>query len=425
MKISVIGLGYVGLPLFLELSKNFKVQGYDRDTNRVNELKRGFDKNDNTNNLILKKKNNLISNNLSTLIDSNVFIITLPTPINKNKQPDIKNIINITKSLSKLIKSNDLVIYESTFYPGLTEDILIPILEKGSNLNCKYDNTKTKKNFSVGYSPERVNPGDKNNNIKNINKIISATNKKALNKMNKIYSSFVKVSLHKTSNIKTAEASKVIENIQRDLNIALMNELSTIFNKMDINTSEVLNAASTKWNFVKFEPGFVGGHCIGIDPYYLAFKAKKIGIKPKIILQGRVLNESMAKYASEMIIKRSEEIKVNFDLARVLIMGFSFKENCNDIRNSKIFDIYKQLNKTFKRIDVFDPIVDLKDVKKMYDIDMISAPSKAKYDIVIVTVKHEIFQKNSLKKLNINTKKKYILFDLKKTYPHLKSDFSL
>ena len=216
MKISVIGLGYVGLPLFLELSKNFKVQGYDRDTNRVNELKRGFDKNDNTNNLILKKKNNLISNNLSTLIDSNVFIITLPTPINKNKQPDIKNIINITKSLSKLIKSNDLVIYESTFYPGLTEDILIPILEKGSNLNCKYDNTKTKKNFSVGYSPERVNPGDKNNNIKNINKIISATNKKALNKMNKIYSSFVKVSLHKTSNIKTAEASKVIENIQRD-----------------------------------------------------------------------------------------------------------------------------------------------------------------------------------------------------------------
>ena len=425
MKISVIGLGYVGLPLFLELSKNFMVQGFDHDSIRVNELKRGFDKNDNTNNLKLKKKNNLISNNLSSLINSNVFIITLPTPINKKNHPDIKNIINITNKLSKIIKKDDLIIYESTFYPGLTEEILIPILEKGSNLICRYDNTRNEKNFSVGYSPERVNPGDKNKNIKNINKIISATNKKALIKMNKIYSSFVKVGLHKTSNIKTAEASKVIENIQRDLNIALMNELSTIFTKMDINTSEVLDAASTKWNFVKFEPGFVGGHCIGIDPYYLAFKAKKIGIKPKIILQGRYLNESMAKYASKMIVKRSQEIKVNFDSARVLIMGFSFKENCNDIRNSKIFDIYQQLKKTFTKIDVFDPLVDLKDVKKMYDINMISSPSKAKYDVVIVAVKHEIFKKNSLQRLKINTKKKYILFDLKNTYPNLRSHFSL
>ena len=425
MKISVIGLGYVGLPLFLELSKNFMVRGFDHDSIRVNELKRGFDKNDNTNNLKLKKKNNLISNNLSSLINSNVFIITLPTPINKKNQPDIKNIINITNKLSKIIKKDDLVIYESTFYPGLTEEILIPILEKGSNLICRYDNTRNEKNFSVGYSPERVNPGDKNKNIKNINKIISATNKKALIKMNKIYSSFVKVGLHKTSNIKTAEASKVIENIQRDLNIALMNELSTIFNKMDINTSEVLDAASTKWNFVKFEPGFVGGHCIGIDPYYLAFKAKKIGIKPKIILQGRYLNESMAKYASKMIVKKSHELKVNSDSARVLIMGFSFKENCNDIRNSKIFDIYQQLKKTFTKIDVFDPLVDLKDVKKMYDIDMISSPSKAKYDVVIVAVKHEIFKKNSLQRLKINTKKNYILFDLKNTYPNLRSHFSL
>ena len=270
-----------------------------------------------------------------------------------------------------------------------------------------------------------MNPGDKNKNIKNINKIISATNKKALIKMNKIYSSFVKVGLHKTSNIKTAEASKVIENIQRDLNIALMNELSTIFNKMDINTSEVLDAASTKWNFVKFEPGFVGGHCIGIDPYYLAFKAKKLGIKPKIILQGRYLNESMAKYASKMIVKKSHELKVNFVSARVVIMGFSFKENCNDIRNSKIFDIYQQLKKTFTKIDVFDPLVDLKDVKKMYDIDMISSPSQAKYDVVIVAVKHEIFKKNSLQRLKINTKKNYILFDLKNTYPNLRSYFSL
>ena len=425
MKICVIGLGYVGLPLFLQLGKSFKVHGYDYDANRVNELKRGFDKNNSINKAKVKIKNNLISDKLSTLKEFNVYIITLPTPVNKKNQPDIKNIINITTKLSKIIKNNDLVIYESTFYPGLTEEILIPILEKDSNLNCKFNNTKHIKQFSVGYSPERVNPGDKNKNIQNIKKIISATNNQALIKMNRIYSSFVKVGLYKTSNIKTAEASKVIENIQRDLNIALMNEFSTIFNKMDINTSEVIEAASTKWNFVKFEPGFVGGHCIGIDPYYLAYKAKRIGIKPKIILQGRYLNESMAKYASKMIIKRSHEANINFDLSKVLIMGFSFKENCNDIRNSKIFDIYKQLKKSFNYIDVFDPLVDLKDIKKMYDINMLNRPPKMKYDIIIVAVKHEIFRKNSFKKLRINTKKKYLLFDLKKTYPHLKSDFSL
>ena len=424
MRIGIIGLGYVGLPLFLELDKKILVHGYDHDQNRVKELKHGIDRNSLLSKISFRPNKKSFSSQIEDIKNCNIFIVTLPTPVDKNNQPNIENIKNITYQLSKIIKNKDLIIYESTFFPGLTNDILIPILEKGSQLKCRFDSHRHKKYFSVGYSPERVNPGDSVKNIRNIKKIISATNKNALKKMEEVYS-FVDVGLFKTSNIKAAEASKVIENIQRDINIALMNELSKIFNKMNIDTTEVIEAASTKWNFMKLTPGFVGGHCIGIDPYYLAHKAKKVGIKPKIILQGRNINESMSKFAANKIIDISKAKNINEKTSKVLIMGFSFKENCNDIRNSKIFDLYKNLKTFFYNIDIYDPYVNKTIAKEIFDINLLNSPKKNNYDVIIVAVKHDLFKKNSLSKLNIKLKKNSLFFDLKKTYPKLKSDFTL
>lgn len=425
MKISIIGLGYVGLPLLIELSKKFKTVGYDSDSKRISELKKGFDRNDANKIQKIKLKKKILTDKIENIKDSDVYIITLPTPVNIKNLPDLKNIISITRDISNYIKNKNLVIYESTFYPGLTEETLVPILEKGSNLKCRFEKNNIKKYFSVGYSPERINPGDKIHTIKNIKKIISASNKIALKIMNNIYSTIINAGVYETLSIKTAEASKVIENIQRDINIALVNEFSKIFNKMNLDTSEVLKAASTKWNFVNFEPGFVGGHCIGIDPYYLAFKAKQIGIQPKIILQGRKINEGMSNYAAKMIFKKSKIHRVNFNKAKVLIMGFAFKENCNDIRNTKIFDLYKQLKQKFKFIDLFDPYVDKLETKKYYKINIYEKAPKKTYDILIVAVKHKKFKLHSFEDMNIKCKKNYLLFDLKNTYPKLHSEFSL
>ena len=415
-KIAIIGQGYVGLPLAVEFGKHFKVIGYDILETRINELNL---KNDLTNEVTEdqfdKAKYLKFSSDPSDLKDVNVYIITVPTPIDAQKKPDLKPIIDASKLVGKNLLKKDIVIYESTVYPGTTEEICVPILQKNSGL--KYN-----KDFFVGYSPERINPGDKKHRLTNIIKITSGSTPETSYFIDKLYKKIIQAGTHKVSSIKIAEAAKVIENTQRDLNIALINELAVIFDKLNIDTEAVLEAADTKWNFLPFKPGLVGGHCIGVDPYYLMYKAESIGYSPKIITSGRCLNDNIQKYLVNKLKKKMIEKKINIKESKVLIMGFSFKENCPDVRNTGAIKLINDLIKNDISYEVYDPVVDKQDALKHYDINVISHPSANTYDAIIITVAHDEFCKMSIDEIRSFGKQTHVLFDLKYILKNEESD---
>jgi nucleotide sugar dehydrogenase len=416
IKIGIIGLGYVGLPLAIEFSKITNVVGYDLDKKRVIELKEKKDRNFEVKkkNLTHNKKLKLTSD-IKNLSYCNFFIVTLPTPIKKNKEPDLKILINGTKNLSKIIKKNSVIVYESTVYPGCTEDICVPIINKYSGL--KYN-----KDFFCGYSPERINVGDKAHNLTNVKKIVSGSNAKTLKLINYVYSKIIKAGTFPVKNIKIAESAKIIENVQRDLNIALINEISIIFDKLSIDTRQVIEAAKTKWNYIDFKPGMVGGHCIGVDPYYLTYKAKNLNYSPKIILSGRKINDSMSSIYFNRVKKISNKNNINLNKKKVLVMGLSFKENCNDIRNSKIIDLIKNFEKNKCKVEVFDPWVSYEQVKKM-NINLIENVNNKKYDFIIICVAHKIFKNYKISFFNKISKKKTLIFDIKDCFNFKKNNF--
>ena len=419
IKIAIIGMGYVGLPLAIVFSKKNIVIGFDNNEKRINNLKLGFDSTrEIRKNKLLRSKKLTFTNNLNDLKNCNCFIITVPTPIKKNMKPNFSHLISASNSVGKLLKKKDIVIYESTVYPGATEEVCVPILEKISKL--KYNN-----DFFVGYSPERINPGDKKHGVENIVKVTSGSNKITANIVNKLYSSIVKVGTFKASSIKVAEAAKVIENTQRDINIALINELSLIFIRLKIDTEEVLKAASTKWNFVPFMPGFVGGHCIGVDPYYLTHKAISVGYNPKIILSGRKLNNQMTKHVAKNFLNILLKKKINLAKSKVLIMGITFKENVPDVRNTKIIDLVKLLKKTCSIVDVYDPIADYQEVKKLYGFSLKKKINRNTYHGIILAVKHKQFIHMGIKKIGKFGVKNRVIYDLKYLFPLGKTDARL
>ncbi len=405
-KISIIGLGYVGLPLAVEFGKYFLTVGYDINKKRIRELSNNIDINNETN--LKKEKSQFLkfSNDISSINSSDFYIITLPTPINSKNIPDTKIITNSLKKISKNLNKNSIIILESTVYPGFTEEVCAPIIEKYSKL-------KFNKNFFLGYSPERINPGDNKHQLKNITKIISASNDKTLSKIEKIYSKIIKPKLFKAETIKIAEAAKVIENTQRDLNIAFMNELSLIFNKLNIDTYKVLEAASTKWNFLNFKPGLVGGHCIGVDPYYLTYKANSVGLKPKIILAGRKLNDDMHKHIADIFLKNLKNNGLKTNLSKILVMGVTFKENCSDIRNTKVSNLINYLSNKVKILHAYDPLVDRQVFNNQFSINLINKPRLNYYNSIIIAVPHKIFKNAEIYNFNKFLTKGGIIFDIK------------
>ncbi|MDQ2179819.1 nucleotide sugar dehydrogenase [Marinifilum sp. D714] len=390
MKIAVIGLGYVGLPLAVEFAKKYNTLGFDINDLRVKELNCGADSTLEVNDETLKEslKNGLkLSADLSELADANVFIVTVPTPIDLDKNPDLSPLKGATEMIAKFLKKEDVVIYESTVYPGCTEEVCVPILEKISGLVYN-------KEFYCGYSPERINPGDKVNTLTKIKKVTSGSNEKTAGFVDDLYKSIIEAGTHLASNIKVAEASKAVENAQRDVNISFVNELALIFDKLDIDTSEVLDAAGTKWNFLKYKPGLVGGHCISVDPYYLAYKAESVGYLPNVILSGRRVNDNMGNFVANKVVKLMIQNGHRIKDAKVLILGITFKENCPDIRNTRVVDIYDELNEFGVNVDIFDPLASHEEVKEEYGIDMISE-IKDKYNAIILAVSHtEILELN-------------------------------
>ena len=407
--IGIIGMGYVGLPLAVAFSKKYLTLGYDIDKKRLNELKGGIDRTNELESKSLKKnlKNLSLTNHIQDLKNCNIYIVTVPTPVNEDKTPNLNPITEATLIISEILKKDDIVIFESTVYPGLTEEICVPILEGGSKL-------KFNKEFFVGYSPERINPGDKNHTINKIIKVVSGSNKQTLEIISKLYNSIIEAGVYKAPSIKIAEAAKVIENSQRDINIAFVNELSIIFNKMGIDTGEVLKAANTKWNFLNFYPGLVGGHCIGVDPYYLAYKSKKLGYNPKVILSGREINDLMPSFIVEEILALFLKKRDSIKKCSVLILGATFKENCPDYRNSKVIEIYDLLKKNELKVDVFDPWIDNSKFKKENDFMTLEKLDESfKYDIIILAVGHNEFRKIDPKKYLI---KNGLVFDIKGFY---------
>ena len=403
MTLCIIGLGYVGLPLSLAFGKIHKVIGYDSSSKRVRELNNSNDKNGEFSKKSLNNKKNIkFTDKIPDIKEANIYIITVPTPVNKNKTPNLTPLINASKIVGKNLLVNDLVIYESTVYPGCTEEKCIPILEKNSGL-------KFNKDFFCGYSPERINPGDKKRRLEDIVKVTSGGNKSTALKVDKLYKKIIKAGTYLAPSIKVAEASKIIENVQRDVNISLMNELAIIFNKIGIDTSDVLKASSTKWNFLNFKPGLVGGHCIGVDPYYLAYKAKQLNYTPNVILSGRKVNNKMGKHIADTINNIFIENNRKVKNCNALILGVTFKENCSDLRNSRVFNLYKSLNKLKIKVDMFDPYAVNEEVFKIYNLRLIDK-IKIKYDIVILAVAHDIFLKIDLVKFK---KSNGIIYDVK------------
>ena len=421
IEIAVIGLGYVGLPLAVLFSKKYNVTGFDSDQLRVEELNSLKDRTNEIKQTKLKESigNNLkITNSHNEISDCNVYIITVPTPIDKNKKPDLSYLLKATEETARHLSEGDLVIFESTVYPGCTEEECVPILEKVSNL--KYN-----KDFFCGYSPERINPGDKNRRLKDILKITSGSNKESAKFIDKLYGSIIDAGTHLTSSIKVAEAAKVIENTQRDVNIALINELAIIFNTLEIDTLEVLEAAGTKWNFLSFRPGLVGGHCIGVDPYYLTYKAESVGFKPKMILAGRNLNDGMSLYVVQRLIEAMDEQKIQINNANILVMGLTFKEDCPDVRNSKIVDIYKELKKNNCQVDVYDPHCSKDEALMQHNITLINEPNADYYDAIILAVAHNSFKKLGSGKIKSFGKENHVLYDLKYLLDKGESDLRL
>ncbi len=380
-KLSVIGLGYVGLPIALEFAKNISVIGFDIKDDRIEMMKNKTDPSEELGSEAFEGCDIIFTSRPEDLKQASFHIIAVPTPIDKHNLPELSPLLSATRTVGKILKKGDYVVYESTVYPGATEEDCVPILEELSGL-------KFIKDFKVGYSPERINPGDKAHSIKTIKKIVSGCDKESLDIIAKTYEIVVKSGIHKAQTIKVAEAAKIIENTQRDVNIALMNELSIIFNKMGINTLDVLEAASTKWNFLKFYPGLVGGHCIGVDPYYLAFKAKEYGYHPQIISSGRFVNDSMGGYIAKQLVKKLITAGKNVLNSKVLIMGATFKENVSDIRNSKVADIVRELKSYGTKVDIMDPYASSEKLKKEYGYELTETPDND-YDAIIVAVSHK------------------------------------
>ena len=419
LKLAVIGLGYVGLPLALEFAKKRKVVGYDNNKQRIKELNYGKDKNFEFSKKDLKKSNRIdFTHNKKDLKSSNCYIITVPTPINKSKKPDLRPLLNASKLIGEIINLGDLIIYESTVYPGCVEEVCVPALEKYSQL-------KFNKDFFCGYSPERINPGDKKYTISKIKKVTSGSTQKIANIIDDLYADIIIAGTHKAPSIKIAEAAKVIENTQRDLNIALINELSILFGKMDIDTQAVLSAAGSKWNFLPFRPGLVGGHCIGVDPYYLTYKAKNIGYDPKIILAGRELNDNMGNYVVSKLIKKMKIKNIQVKKSKILIMGLTFKENCPDIRNSGVQNVINKLKKLKCTLDLHDPWADKEEIKKTYGNYPKSKIKQKAYDVVLIAVAHNEYKKIGLTNIKNLCKKNSVIFDLKNLFNSNKVDLKL
>jgi UDP-N-acetyl-D-glucosamine/UDP-N-acetyl-D-galactosamine dehydrogenase len=406
-KIALIGLGYVGLPLAVEFGKKRKVVGFDINQDRVNELKSGIDSTLETNEQELKDANHLsYTTNLDDIKDCSIYIVTVPTPIDKHKKPDLTPLEKSSEAVGSILKQGDIVIYESTVYPGATEEVCVPILEEQSGLTFNKD-------FYCGYSPERINPGDKEHRITTIKKVTAGSTPEVATQVDELYQEIIIAGTHKAASIKVAEAAKVIENTQRDVNIALINELALIFNKLDIDTESVLEAAGTKWNFLPFRPGLVGGHCIGVDPYYLTHKAVEVGYNPEMILAGRRLNDSMGSYVADQVSKLMTKKRIHVVDANVLIMGLTFKENCPDIRNTRVVDVVEELESFNCHVDVYDPWVNKDEVVHEYHIRPISQPVKGKYDAIVLAVAHDEFKKLSLEQIKAFGKENYVLYDIK------------
>ncbi|MCI6988997.1 MAG: nucleotide sugar dehydrogenase [Campylobacter sp.] len=393
--IAIIGLGYVGMPLLHAFAKKYQTIGYDINPTRIDELKNGYDRTLELDGNQLKEIDVLYTTDLNELQKANIFIVTVPTPIDSKNKPDLTPLIKSSQSIGKVLSIGDIVIYESTVYPGVTEEICVPCLEETSGL-------KFNKDFFCGYSPERINPGDKTHTVSKILKVTSGSTPKIADEVDELYKSIITAGTFRASSIKVAEASKVIENTQRDVNIALINELALIFDTMGIDTNEVIEAAATKWNFIKLKPGLVGGHCIGVDPYYLTYKAEELGYKPNLILNARHINNSMAKYIAEKTVKLMIKNDVLIRNSNVLMLGLTFKENCPDMRNTKVIDIIEELKKFEINVDVYDPWVDPNEEKKDYKHGLIKDPFKAgkAYDAVIVAVAHDEFKKHSMDEFN-------------------------
>jgi len=407
-KIAVIGLGYVGLPLAIEFSKKFPVVGFDVNYNRISELRDGIDNTLEIVNRELDASTMKYSSLVKDLEECNVYIVTVPTPIDAYNQPDLQPLIEASKMIGSVIGKGDIIIYESTVYPGATEEVCIPLLEDKSDFKLNED-------FYVGYSPERINPGDKEYKITNIIKITSGSTKETALIVDKLYRSIITAGTHMVDSIKIAEAAKVIENTQRDVNIALINEFSIIFNLLNIDTLSVLKAAGTKWNFLPFRPGLVGGHCIGVDPYYLTHKAQSLGYHPEMILAGRRLNDGMAKYVVAQLVKKMLKNRIQVEGANVLILGLTFKENCPDIRNTKIVDIVTELEEYNINVDVSDPWSSCEDAKHEYDLTLIKDAKCGSYDAIIIAVSHDQFKEMGSIKIRELGKKNHVLYDLKST----------
>ena len=419
LKIAIIGLGYVGLPLAVEFGKKVPVVGFDIHQKRIDELRSGKDHTLEVSPEELAQATQLTySAELNDLKDCNFFIVTVPTPIDEFKQPDLTPLIKASQSIGQVLSKDDVVVYESTVYPGATEETCIPVLEQVSGLKFNQD-------FFAGYSPERINPGDKLHRVTNILKITSGSTPEVADFVDEVYNLIIEAGTHKAPSIKVAEAAKVIENTQRDVNIALINELAVIFNKMDIDTEAVLQAAGTKWNFLPFRPGLVGGHCIGVDPYYLTHKAQSIGYHPEIILAGRRLNDGMGAYVVTQLVKGMIKKKIQVEGAKVLVLGLSFKENCPDIRNTKIIDIVHELQEYHIQADVYDPWVDASEAEYEYGITPVQTLENGQYDAVILAVAHEQFKAMGVEEIRALGKANHVLYDLKYVLSQSESDLRL
>ena len=401
--ISVVGLGYVGLPLAVEFGKKRSVIGFDISEHRISELVKGFDRTLEVEESELKEASKLsFTSDVDALKQADIHIVTVPTPINKAKSPDLTPLLSASKTVGQILKKGDIVIYESTVYPGCTEEECVPILERESGLTFNKD-------FFCGYSPERINPGDKVHRLPSIKKVTSGSTPEIADEVDDLYNSIITAGTHKATSIKVAEAAKVIENSQRDLNIAFVNELSMIFDRLEIDTNEVLAAAGTKWNFLPFKPGLVGGHCIGVDPYYLTYKAESVGYHPEVILAGRRINDNMGVYICNQIIKLMVDKGIPIKSSNALVMGITFKEDCPDIRNSRVIDVVHELKSFGLNVDVYDPQADKEEVKEEYDVDLIKDVTK-KYDCLVLAVSHKEFLSIDL---NDFKKENSVVYDVK------------
>ena len=419
IKIAVIGLGYVGLPLAVEFGKHLPVVGFDINASRIAALRAGTDHTLEVSDEELTQASHLsYSSDIQALKNCNFFIVTVPTPIDDYKQPDLTPLIKASEAIGSLLKKDDIVVYESTVYPGATEEVCIPVLEKVSGLTFNQD-------FYAGYSPERINPGDKEHRVTNILKVTAGSTPEVADFVDEVYNLIITAGTHKAASIKVAEAAKVIENTQRDVNIALINELAVIFNKMGIDTQAVLEAAGTKWNFLPFRPGLVGGHCIGVDPYYLTHKAQAIGYNPEIILAGRRLNDSMGEYVVTQLVKTMIKKRIQVAGAKVLVLGLSFKENCPDVRNTKVIDIVHELEEYNIEVDVYDPWVDKAEAEREYNVTPISKPAMNNYDGIILAVAHNEFVELGVEQIRAFGKNEHVLYDLKYVFTKEDTDIRL